>query len=80
MPEMDFFYALQWPAMAVTIAATWLVASSRGGRRHAGFWVFLFSNALWIVWALHANAPALMVMQIALAAMNIRGAMKTGFG
>jgi hypothetical protein len=77
---MDFFDVLQWPAMAVTIAATWLVASSRRGRRRAGFWVFRFSNALWIVWALHADAPALIVMQIALAAMNIRGAMKTGFG
>jgi hypothetical protein len=69
---------LQWPAMAATIAAAWLIASSKIGRRNAGFWLFLVSNALWIAWALHARAPALIVMQVALAAMNIRGAMKTG--
>jgi hypothetical protein len=76
---MNLFDLLQWPAMAVTIAAAWLVGSSQRGRRNAGFWLFLVSNALWIAWALQGNAPALIVLQVGLAAMNIRGAMKTGF-
>ncbi|HUP08202.1 MAG TPA: hypothetical protein VMU47_13665 [Caldimonas sp.] len=67
---------LQWPAMIVTVLASWLVASSRQSRREAGFWVFLASNALWIAWGWHAQAWALVTLQIALAAMNIRGARK----
>ena len=77
---MDMLNLLQWPAMAATIAAAWLVASSQRRRRNAGFWLFLLSNAMWVGWALYADAPALIVMQVGLAAMNIRGAMKTGFG
>ena len=77
---MDLINLLQWPAMVVTIAAAWLIASSRRGRRNLGFWVFLLSNVLWIVWGLHVDAPALVTMQVCLATMNIRGAMKTELG
>ena len=68
---------LQWPAMAVTVLASWLVASTHKGRRNAGFWVFLVSNAMWVAWGFYANAPALLALQFCLAAMNIRGAMKS---
>ena len=74
---MDWLNLLQWPAMVVTVAASWLVGSSREAWRHAGFWVFLLSNALWVAWGLHHGAPALVALQVALAVMNIRGAMKT---
>ena len=74
---MDLLDLLQWPAMVVTIVASWLVASAHEGKRNAGFWVFLFSNALWVAWAVHANAPALIALQVGLAAMNVRGAVKT---
>lgn len=74
---MDPLDHIQWPAMAVTLASSWLVASSQAGRRNTGFWLFLLSNVLWIVWGWHSNAPALIVLQLGLAAMNIRGAMKT---
>ena len=63
--------------MAVTITAAWLVASESAKRRNVGFWVFLASNALWVVWGFIASAYALIVLQIALAAMNIRGATKS---
>ena len=74
---MDKLDLLQWPAMAVTLAAAYLVASSSKGRRNAGFWLFLVSNVLWMVWGFAAHAYALIVLQIGLAAMNIRGAKKT---
>jgi hypothetical protein len=74
---MDKLDLLQWPAMAVTLAAAYLVASTSKGRRNAGFWLFLVSNALWMVWGFAAHAYALIVLQIGLAAMNIRGAKKT---
>ena len=63
--------------MAVTIFASWLIASKNEGRRNAGFWVFLVSNAMWAVWGWHAQAWALIALQFGLAAMNSRGAMKT---
>jgi hypothetical protein len=67
---------LQWPAMVVTVAASWLVASRSKGRRAVGFWVFLASNALWIAWGVSARAWALVVLQVCLAALNVRGAFK----
>lgn len=71
---MDWWLeAAQWPAMVVTVLATWLVGSRSIGRRRAGFWVFLASNALWIAWGWHGDAHALIVLQLALIAMNLRG-------
>ncbi|WP_347883533.1 hypothetical protein [Pseudomonas aestiva] len=70
---MEALDLLQWPAMAITLLAAWLVASQRQGRRNFGFWVFLLSNGLWIAWGLQAEAYALIVLQLGLAAMNLRG-------
>jgi hypothetical protein len=64
---------LQWPAMVVTLAAAWFVASSQKERRKIGFWLFLASNVLWIVWGVSTRAYALVVLQVGLAFMNIRG-------
>lgn len=73
---MDYLDLLQWPAMVVTVAAAWLVASQSKRRRTIGFWMFLASNVLWVVWGWHAQAYALIVLQFALAAMNVRGVYK----
>ncbi len=59
--------------MAVTLMGAWLVASKSRRRRLAGFWVFLGSNVLWVIWAVQARAWALLALQIGLAFMNIRG-------
>ena len=64
---------LQWPAMLVTVAAAWLVASRSERRRNVGFWVFLLGNLLWVIWGWHAAAYALICLQVCLAVMNIRG-------
>ena len=68
--------AIQWPAMAVTLLAAWLVASRDKRRREIGFWIFIASNVLWIVWAWHTKAWALIALQAGLFAMNVRGAAK----
>ena len=73
---MDILDLVQWPAMLVTLAASWLVASRSPQRRSAGFWVFLLSNALWVAWGWHTSAMALIALQVGLAAFNIRGAVK----
>ncbi len=73
---MDAIDLVQWPAMAVTVAAAWLVAALSKTRRKAGFWLFLLSNVLWCVWGVKAHAWALIALQLALAALNVRGAWK----
>ena len=73
---MDVLDLLQWPAMAVTIAAAWLVASQAKRKRAIGFWVFLLSNILWSVWGWYQEAYALVLLQIFLAVTNIRGVYK----
>ena len=67
---------LQWPAMAVTLYAAWLVASQDKRRRERGFWWFVASNVLWIAWGWHAQAWALIALQFGLFALNLRGARK----
>ena len=41
--------AVQWPAMAATLVAAWLVASQSKQKRNWGFWCFIVSNVLWIL-------------------------------
>jgi hypothetical protein len=67
---------VQWPAMIVTVAASWYVASTRRERRSVGFWLFLLSNVLWVIWGIHASAYALIALQACLAVMNVRGEWK----
>ena len=73
---MNLLDLIQWPAMVVTVVAAWLVASSQKRRRLYGFWAFLLSNVLWVVWGVTTQAWALVTLQACLAAMNIRGALK----
>ena len=77
---MEWLNLVQWPAMVTTVLAAWLVGSTREERRKIGFWMFLASNVLWIVWGWHDKAYALIALQFMLAAMNIRGARKTETG
>jgi len=76
MPEFDYLHQLQWPAMIVTVVAAWLIGSRSKRRRAVGFWCFLISNVLWIVWGWHDKAYALITLQIALAFLNFRGVYK----
>ena len=40
------------------------------------FLAFLLSNLLWIVWGWYARAYALIILQVCLAVINVRGAQK----
>ncbi|MDB6101885.1 MAG: hypothetical protein JWO52_1884 [Gammaproteobacteria bacterium] len=73
---MDILDLVQWPAMIVTVVASWYVASMKRQRRQVGFWLFLLSNVLWVVWGIHARAYALIALQVCLAVMNVRGEWK----
>jgi hypothetical protein len=74
---MNWMDLVQWPAMAVTVVSAWMIASQRKWKRNEGFWLFLLSNVLWIVWALHDQAYALILLQVCLAALNVRGIYKS---
>jgi hypothetical protein len=73
---MDWLDLLQWPAMLATVIAAWLVGSRSPRRRNWGFWCFIVSNVLWVVWAWPVRAYALIVLQICLVVLNVRGAKK----
>jgi len=64
---------LQWPAMIITLCAAFLVGARHARRRIFGFYTFIFSNALWIIWGVHDGAWALIALQAGLLAMNVRG-------
>jgi hypothetical protein len=72
--------AMQWPAMGVTLLAGWLVGSQSKRRRNIGFWCFILSNVLWIVWGWHDGAYALIALQVGLFLLNLRGAQKNKEG
>jgi hypothetical protein len=73
---MDMLHLIQWPAMVVTVISAWLVASQSKQKREAGFWTFLLSNVLWIIWGWHDRAYALIILQVSLAILNVRGVYK----
>jgi len=72
----DLLDLLQWPAMGVTVLASYWVASTHPRKRVVGFWLYLLSNVLWSIWGWHTSARALVLLQACLAAMNIRGFVK----
>ena len=68
---------LQWAAMAVTLIAAWFTASLSKRKRNLGFWCFILSNALWVIWGWHDGAYALIALQVGLFVLNLRGAQKS---
>ena len=74
---MEWLHWIEWPAMIVTVVAAWMIASKKKFKRNWAFWLFLVSNVLWIIWGWHDSAYALILLQVALAAMNVRGTLKT---
>ena len=73
---MDILDLVQWPAMLATLVAAWLVASTSRRGRKAGFWWFMTSNILWVAWGGYMHAYALILLQVGLLALNVRGARK----
>jgi hypothetical protein len=57
------------------LAAYW-IGSLHRRKRLVGFWLFLLSNVLWIVWGWQAEAWALILLQLCLAVLNFRGLSK----
>ena len=75
--SLDF---IQWPAMLVTVIAVWLVGDQSNRDRRLGFYLFLSSNVLWVIWGVHVKAYALVLLQFALAGLNCRGVIRNRRG
>lgn len=75
-PMDEWIDLVQWPAMAVTLYAAYLIGSKREDRRILGFSMFILSNVLWVAWGWHDGAWALIALQLGLFAMNVRGIVK----
>lgn len=73
---MNWIDYLQWPALIVTVIASWKVSVTHKDERKTGFWLFLLSNALWAAWGIFAHAYALILLQACLAVSNIHGVIK----
>lgn len=73
---MSWIDLLQWPAVALTVLGAWFVGSQRAWRRGVGFWTYLGSNLMWIVWGLSAATYGVVALQVFLVALNIRGMVK----
>lgn len=71
--DMGWLAYLQWPALAVTVLASWMVSLKQKNQRKTGFWVFLLSNILWGIWGVYAQAYALIALQVCLSVSNIHG-------
>jgi hypothetical protein len=67
---------LEWPAMAISLAAAWLIASKNPQKRIWAFWMLILGNVLWIAWGWGDTAYALIALNAGLLALNIRGIMK----
>lgn len=63
--------------MTVNILSVWLLTAETKGKRHLGFMLSLVSNVLWVTWGWHAQAFAVIGLQVALATLNVRGVRKT---
>jgi hypothetical protein len=70
---LEYIDLVQWPAMIVTVISAWFIGSQRPRWRMIAFWGFIVSNALWVVWGLHSDAYALIVLECVLLGMNARG-------
>ncbi len=67
---------LEWPAMAISLAAAWLIASKNPQKRTWAFWMLILGNVLWIAWGWGDTAYALIALNAGLMALNIRGILK----
>jgi hypothetical protein len=74
---MDEFLALlEWPAMAVSLAAAWWMGSKQAGKRIVAFCMLIVGNLMWIGWGWSTDARALIALNLGLLALNVRGILK----
>ena len=72
----DYLAYLEWPAMAITLAAAWWMGSTKPQKRIVAFGMLIVGNLMWIGWGWGDEAWALIALNLGLLALNIRAIMK----
>lgn len=67
---------LEWPAMAISLAAAWWMGSKKADKRIVAFWMLIVGNLMWIGWGWGESAWALIALNAGLLALNVRGILK----
>jgi hypothetical protein len=70
---------IQWPAMVVTIAASYWVASDNQRWRCVGSWLFPDQQRAVDMWAIAEDAYVPIILPVGLALMKIRGVDKNAW-
>ncbi len=73
---VELFALLEWPAMAISLAAAWWMGSRRAHERVVAFIMLIVGNLMWIAWGWGADAWALIALNVGLMALNVRGIIK----
>lgn len=73
---MDLSALLEWPAMAISLAAAWWMGSRKPGKRIVAFGMLIVGNLMWIAWGWGEDARALIALNVGLLALNVRGIIK----
>lgn len=76
----EFFALLEWPAMAISLAAAYLLASQKPEKRIIAFWLLIVGNVMWIAWGWGEDAWALIALNLGLMVLNVRGIFKNEHG
>lgn len=63
---------LQWVGCGLAVIGSFLIAL-RGKRPDVGFWLYLISNIVWIVYGDLTHAPGLITMQVVFLLTNALG-------
>jgi hypothetical protein len=72
----DLVALLEWPAMLVSLAAAWWMASRDKSKRILAFALLIAGNLMWIAWGWGDSAWALIALNVGLLALNVRGIVK----
>ena len=72
----EFAAKLEWPAMAISLAAAWWMGSRKAQKRVVAFVMLIVGNLMWIAWGWGVQAWALIALNVGLMALNVRGIVK----
>ena len=72
----DMLALLEWPAMAISLVAAYLLGSIHTTKRIVAFVMLIIGNLMWIGWGWGDGAKALIALNVGLMVLNIRAIMK----
>ncbi|MES2899284.1 MAG: hypothetical protein V4723_06110 [Pseudomonadota bacterium] len=72
----DMLNLLEWPAMAISLVAAYLLGSINPTKRIVAFVMLIVGNLMWIGWGWGNEAKALIALNVGLMVLNVRGVFK----